>query len=246
MASSARFYCPDVSAPGETLHLQGEEHHHLRNVLRLKAGDRISLFDGRGRGFQASLVSTDARESVLLVGLQEPDGQESPLAIHLAPALAKGEKLDLVIQKGTELGVFAFHPLASTRADLKLEPSRAEARRERWKRVALEACKQSGRTRIPEIFPPVGLEEFLRRDLPLERAVLDPSGEPLGPPLPRTQAADCLIAIGPEGGWDAQELMRMRDHRFHVVRLGPRILRAETAAIAAACLWQLRNGDLSR
>ena len=245
MASSARFHCPDVSASGQTLHLVGEEHHHLRNVLRLKPGDRLSLFDGRGKSFQAALVSTGARESVLLVGAQELGRPESPLAIHLAPALAKGEKLDLMIQKGTELGVFAFHPVASLRADLKLEPGRAEARCERWRRVALEACKQSGRTRVPEIFPPAGLEEFLRRDLPQDRTVLDPSGEILGEPAAREEAGDCLIAIGPEGGWDPEELARMRAHGFKVLRLGPRTLRAETAAIAAACVWQLRNGDLN-
>jgi len=246
MAPLARFHCPEVSAPGEKLVLEGEELHHLRNVLRLRRGDHLALFDGRGRGFQASLLSIDAKQAVLLVGAEESTPPESALELHLAMALAKGDKLDLVIQKGTELGVFAFHPLVSARADLKLDPARAETRAARWQRVALEACKQSGRARIPEILPPADLDRFLETDLPEERIVLDPSGDLLSSLPPRPEPGPVVVAIGPEGGWEPDELIRLCAHQFAVLRLGPRILRAETAAFVAACVWQLRNGDLAR
>jgi 16S rRNA (uracil1498-N3)-methyltransferase len=243
----ARFLCPDVRAPGQDLVLTGEEFHHLRNVLRLQVGDTLSLFDGAGRGFAASLVEMDRQRAIVRIGPEEVPTPESPLQLHMAVALAKGEKLDLMIQKGTELGVFAFHPLITRRADLKLDSERAETRLTRWRRVALEACKQSGRTRIPEIFPPVSLASFLVRDLPAQRLVLDPMGEPASPNLQGLDVrvtSSLLAAVGPEGGWDPEELRLLHENGFRGVSLGPRILRAETAAIVAAAMLQYLAGDL--
>ena len=247
MSSRARFFCPEVRAPGQQLTLTGEEFHHLRHVLRLQAGDTLSLFDGAGRGFAASLVEIERQSAVLEVGAEEVPSPESPFHIHLAVALAKGEKLDLVIQKGTELGVFAFHPLVTRRAELKLDPDRAENRMKRWRRVALEACKQSGRSRIPGILPTADLATFLQCELPLHRIVLDPGG-PSASVVLRGEAfraaTSALAAVGPEGGWSDQELEHFHQSGFQRMCLGPRILRAETAAIMAVGVLQLFAGDL--
>ena len=249
MTSRARFHAPGVRAPGQDLVLSGEEFHHLRHVLRLQVGDTLSLFDGIGKGFQASLVEMDRQRAVLKVGAEELPSPESPLELHLGLALAKGEKLDLMVQKGTELGVFAFHPLVTRRSDLKLDSERAESRLNRWRRVALEACKQSGRTRIPEIFPPVALSSFLERQLPAHRLLLHPDGEPASGLLQGALilgAASLLAAVGPEGGWSPDELQLLERGGFRGMCLGPRVLRAETAAIIAAGLLQFCVGDLGR
>jgi 16S rRNA (uracil1498-N3)-methyltransferase len=247
MSSRARFFCPEVRTPGQELTLTGEEFHHLRHVLRLQEGDTVSLFDGAGKGFAASLVAIERQSAVLEVGAEELPSPESPFHIHLAVALAKGEKLDLVIQKGTESGVFAFHPLITRRAELKLDSARSENRLKRWKRVALEACKQSGRTRIPAIHATADLATFLQGELPRHRLVLDPEGSSASVYL-RSEtfraATSALAAVGPEGGWSAEELQLFQQNGFQRMCLGPRILRAETAAILAAGVLQLFAGDL--
>ena len=249
MSSRARFHSTEVRTPGQDLTLTGEEFHHLRNVLRLQVGDSLSLFDGSGRGFAASLLEMDRQRAILRVGEEELPSPESPLELHLAVALAKGEKLDLMVQKGTELGIFAFHPLVTHRADLKLDSQRAESRLNRWSRVALEACKQSGRTRIPRILPPVILTSFLERELPAHRLLLDPGGQPASLVLQGEAfrgATSLLAAVGPEGGWSPEELQLLQQRGFHGISLGPRILRAETAAIIAAGMLQFCAGDLGR
>ena len=246
MASPARFHAPEVGAAGQQATLRGEEHHHLSRVLRLKPGDSLSLFDGKGRGFDARLVSVGRHESIVSVIGEETAEAESRLALILAMALSKGEKLDWVLQKGTELGVQAFHPLPARRSDLRVPAERLPERLARWRRVVLEACKQSGRTRLPEVYPPEPLERFLARPLPPLRIVLEPGSEAgwkeLGmDPAPHGAA---VLATGPEGGWEPDEIAAFRAARFVPLRLGPRTLRCETAAIAAAALFQHLAGDL--
>jgi 16S rRNA (uracil1498-N3)-methyltransferase len=245
MASRARFYVPDPLYEGHQIAIAGDEFHHLHHVLRLAPGAEISLFDGSGGGFQAVLVSVGRAEAIVRVGRREPSPVESSLSLHLAIGMAKGEKLDLVIQKATELGVAAIHPLATRRADVKIASEKSGARRDRWRRVALEACKQSGRTRLPQIHPPMALEEFLQLELPPLRIVLDPTGVPIRLGFPDTFSdRSMVVGVGPEGGWEAQELEQFRRHGFVSYRLGPRILRVETAAMIGAGLFQFLAGDL--
>ena len=261
MASPARFHAPEVGAAGEQATLRGEEHHHLSRVLRLKPGDSLSLFDGRGRGFSARLVSVGRHESIVSVIGEETADEESPLSLSLAVALSKGEKLDWVLQKGTELGVQAFHPIPARRSDLRIPAERVGERLARWRRVVLEACKQSGRTRLPEVHAPEPLASFLARPLPPLRIVLEPgseagwkslgtdpalkAGKDPGEDPGRQQAQGAaVVATGPEGGWEPEEIAAFRAARFVTLRLGPRTLRCETAAIAAAALLQHLAGDL--
>lgn len=245
MASRARFHAPEARETGQELSLGGEEHHHLVRVLRLRPGDPLSLFDGKGRGFSARLVSVDRRQALVRVTGEEA-AVESPLHLSLAMALAKGEKLDWVLQKGTELGVSAFHPIASRRSDVRVAAERAADRVARWRRIALEACKQSGRTRLPAIHPPESLQQFVSRDLAGRRVVFDPGGTES---LPRAGAGErpaepVVLAVGPEGGWAVEEVETLRRHGFAAVTLGPRTLRCETAALAAVALLQHLAGDL--
>jgi len=220
--------------------LSADEARHLREVLRLKVGDEVQVFDGEGREFQA-VVSQARRESAELELRDEIESPkpESPFKLTLALALLKGEKFDLVVQKGTELGVNKFIPLITRYADIRLRDEGDAAKRvTRWQRIALEAAKQSGRAFVPEISLPLAFE-----------AALEGTGvmfsERGGQALESLTGASSITAlVGSEGGWSDEEIDTARARDFHIVTLGGRILRAETAAIAVTALLQHRFGDL--
>ena len=221
--------------------LTSDEARHLREVLRLKAGDEVQVFDGAGREFRA-VVSQARREfAELEIGDEiESPKAESPLQLTLAVALLKGEKFDLVVQKGTELGVNRFIPLVTRYADIRLRDDGDAAKRvTRWQRIALEAAKQCGRSFVPEISAPASFESALSEGSCLMFSERD--GEGLNTDL----KTDNLTAIvGSEGGWSDEELDQARAAGVPIVTLGGRVLRAETAAIATAVLLQHLYGDL--
>ena len=242
--SRRRFFAPP-SAFNFSKHLvtlTSDEARHLREVMRLKTGDDVQVFDGTGREFRA-VVSQARRESAELeLGAEiQPPRPESPLKLTLAVALLKGEKFDLVVQKGTELGVNRFIPLVTRYADIRLrDESDASKRVTRWQRIALEAAKQCGRAVVPEINLPVSFEPLIREEkgcfLFAERG-----GSALSTDL-RTN--NFIAIVGSEGGWSDEELDQARTEGVPIVTLGGRVLRAETAAIATAVLLQHRYGDL--
>ena len=242
--SRRRFFAPP-SAFNFSKHLvtlTSDEARHLREVLRLKTGDVVQVFDGTGREFRA-VVSQARRESAELeLGAEiQPPRPESPLKLTLAVALLKGEKFDLVVQKGTELGVNRFIPLVTRYADIRLrDESDASKRVTRWQRIALEAAKQCGRAVVPEINLPISFEPLIREEkgcfLFAERG-----GSALSTDL-RTN--NFIAIVGSEGGWSDEELDQARTEGVPIVTLGGRVLRAETAAIATAVLLQHRYGDL--
>lgn len=218
-----------------------DEARHLREVLRLKAGDEVQVFDGAGKEFRA-VVSQARRESAELEIVDEiaPARSESPLHLTLAVALLKGEKFDLVVQKGTELGVNRFVPLNTRFADIRLRDEADGAKRvARWQRIALEAAKQCGRAVVPTIELPTSYEKIIHTNpcyLFSER-----DGQALNTAL----KTESLIAIvGSEGGWSDEEIDQARAANVPIVTLGGRVLRAETAAITAAVLLQHLYGDL--
>ena len=222
-----------------------DEARHLRDVLRLKAGDEVYVFDGRGREFRC-VVSTSKRDTAELRIEAEvgPANPESHLQLNLCVALLKGEKFDLVVQKATELGVKKITPLLTRFADIHLrDASDATKRLARWQRIAIEAAKQSGRAFVPEISLPVDFEAALDVD---ELGVMfaERDGESLehltGEPAPQSITA----LVGSEGGWSDAEIEAARARNFHVITLGGRILRAETAAITVTALIQHLFGDL--
>lgn len=270
-----RFYAPpETFSPDRRLaKLCAEETRHLRNVLRLKSGDEIFLFDGAGKEFQGQ-VQTVARDSTEVSVSQQVDAAqpESDLNLTLAVALLKGEKFDLVIQKATELGVTRIIPVITARADVRIKSEDdAERKRTRWQRIVLEATKQCGRAHLMKIETPAMFSDLVRRgetDSSVARVdASEDAGAPVKAALPGSvvrmmfaerQGASLAEAladdkngprtvtalVGPEGGWADDEIEQARHAGWKIVTLGGRILRAETAAIAIATLIQHRFGDL--
>jgi len=238
-----RFFAPPsaFSFSKQSVTLTADEARHLREVLRLKPGDEVSVFDGAGREFRARVAHARREFAELEVENEiEAARPESPLHITLAVALLKGEKFDLVVQKATELGVTKFLPLITRYADIKLrDEADATKRVTRWQRIALEAAKQSGRAVVPEINPPEQFTAVLR---PLNPCLL--FSEKGGHGLTPIETDEVTAIIGSEGGWADEELEQARAGGAQIVTLGGRILRAETAAITAAALLQHRFGDL--
>lgn len=239
-----RFFAPPsaFNFSKRTLTLTADEARHLREVLRLKIGDEVQVFDGAGKEFRA-VVSQARREFAELEIRDEIDSPrpESPLQLTLAVALLKGEKFDLVVQKGTELGVNRFIPLNTRYADIRLRDEADAAKRvTRWQRIALEAAKQCGRSVVPEVTPPNSFASVIGEGSCLMFS--EREGESL---LNTDLAIESVTAIvGSEGGWSDEELEAARSAGVSIVTLGGRVLRAETAAIAAAVLLQHLYGDL--
>ena len=248
-----RFYAPPGAFTADVVLLSEEESRHLRDVLRLRAGDEARVFDGEGREFACVVAEPGGRRGAARLevrGAVEPPSPESPLELTLAVALLKGEKFDLVVQKACELGAARVVPVETKRADVRVrDPRDAQRRVERWRRLALEAAKQSGRARVPAVEEPTPFTLFVESASRIyEARVLFAEGG--GTPLDslKTESGgrpSMLVAlVGPEGGWDDEEVAHARAHGWHVVTLGGRTLRAETAAIAVCALLQHLYGDL--
>ncbi len=244
-----RFYAPPsaFSANSTSLTLQTDEARHLREVLRLKSGEEVHVFDGAGKEFRCE-IEDSRRDSARLKVIEQvaPAKPESPLALTLAVALLKSDKFDLVVQKATELGVVRIVPVMTKLADIRLrDESDAGKRVTRWQRIAMEAAKQSGRALVPEVVAPVSLADLVQRPAPKShwRAMFsEREGQALDIHAETPQNVTALV--GSEGGWTDEELASARDAGWNVVTLGGRILRAETAAITVAVLLQYRFGDL--
>ncbi len=247
-----RFYAPTdaFSSRRETVTLAEDEARYLREVLRLKPGAEVFVFDGDGKEFQC-LVEESRRDSARLKVVTEVQATrpESPLGLTLAVALMKGEKFDLTVQKATELGVTQVVPVTTRFADIRLRDEHDAAKRvTRWQRIALEAAKQSGRARVPKIRQPEPFEAFIQESRPNVSRVMfsERDGhaiEKAGNDLP-TKPSQMVALVGPEGGWADEEIALARDAGWTVVTIGGRTLRAETAAIAFVALLQHLFGDL--
>lgn len=252
--SRRRFYAPPFAFSSDlnSVTLQVEEARYLRDVLRLRTGDRVHVFDGAGKEFDCS-IEESRKDTARMKVLAEvaPARPESPLYLTLAVALLKSDKFDLVVQKATELGVARVVPVATKLADIRLrDDSDANKRVMRWQRIALEASKQSGRAVVPEVTPPISFAELVQiKDHAGQRKLMFSERE--GRSLlevkdnlnPTQQPVSALV--GPEGGWTDEEISLARDNNWSVVTLGGRTLRAETAAITVTALLQHLYGDLS-
>lgn len=237
-----RFYAPKDKFVGASVSLDADETRHLRDVLRLREGAEISVFDGEGREFLCrvdAITKTATTASVL--SRTEPAAPESPLDLTLASVAIPGDKYDLIIQKAVELGVARFVPLASVRCEVKLKD--LPRKLTRWRRIALDAAKQCGRARLMMVCEPQGVIDFLHSVVKDQTLVF--FSERDGSPLDLNQTPQKLAAvIGPKGGWDDAELEAAKAAAFSIVTLGGRIMRAETAAIALTAILQHRFGDI--
>lgn len=218
---------------------------HVARVLRMNAGDALTVFNGDGYDYAATLVNVGKREVVVRIDAREEITKESPLPLTLAQGVARGEKMDLIVQKATELGVARIVPLFTERSEVKLDLARAEKRWQHWCAVATSACEQSGRVRIPEVMPAQALQAWLESltDDGAQRLALLPEGTLRAREL-RFGESGGLLAVGPEGGLGERDVALLREAGFRGLRLGPRILRTETAGLAALAALQALHGDL--
>jgi 16S rRNA (uracil1498-N3)-methyltransferase len=239
-----RFHVPEA-APGARVSLPEHSAHHAREVLRLRSGTAVRVFDGAGEEFEAVLdVVTRAEVSARLAG-RVAARPESPLRLVLALSPLKGDRMELVIQKATELGVSAVRPVVTARTDAAARPALQGSRQDRWDKVASGAAEQCGRAVVPEIVPACTLAALLAEpeDGSLRLLLDETPGQPALSALTRP-AGPVLALVGPAGGWEAHERERLQSAGFRPVSLGPRVLRAETAAIALVAALQLLWGDL--
>jgi len=230
---------------GQTLSLPEEAANHLVRVMRLREGDGCVLFNGDGNDYSATVVAASKRDAQVRIDAVQAVALESPLRIVLLQGIARGEKMDLILQKATELGVAAIVPVDADRTEVKLDGARAQKRVAHWQNVVQSACGQSGRARIPTVAAPLPLAQAAAA-LPADtlRLTLDPLGGHRLSTLSSAPAAGIVIAIGPEGGWSPRDRMQLDAAGFQGLQLGPRILRTETAGLAAIAALQTRLGDL--
>ncbi|WP_295864364.1 16S rRNA (uracil(1498)-N(3))-methyltransferase [uncultured Xanthomonas sp.] len=229
---------------GAEVALPDDVANHLLRVLRLREGDPCVLFNGDGCDYDAELLQAGKRNASVRIGAAQPVDNESPLAITLLQGVARGEKMDLILQKATELGVAAIVPVWAERTEVKLDAARVDKRVAHWRSVVISACEQSGRARVPQLSAPLALADAARAaaDSPC-RLILDPQGEQRLRSLAIGGAA-ATIAIGPEGGWSPRDRATLEAAGFVGLRLGPRILRTETAGLAAIAALQAHYGDV--
>jgi 16S rRNA (uracil1498-N3)-methyltransferase len=241
--SAPRFFCDAKLGPGAQLELPDNAAHHAQRVLRLKAGDMVRLFNGDGHDYDGKLLRV-AREGVTArITGQHPVERESPLDVTLAQCISSGDRMDFTLQKSVELGIARIQPLAAERSVVKLSGDRAEKRVQHWQNVVISACEQSGRAFVPQVLPPLPFAHWLSRphDFAL-RLMLDPYSEQRLHDLKKPDGPICLL-IGCEGGFAPGEITAAVNAGFTGVRLGPRILRTETAGLAALTALQTLWGD---
>lgn len=240
-----RLYLDAPLSPGTDIRLPEQASAHAVRVLRLQPGDAVTLFNGDGSDYPARLLDASRREATAHVESCLNAATESPLRITLAQALARGEKMDWIVQKAVELGVAAIVPLVTERSDVKLDDQRAAKRLEHWRAVMIAACEQSGRAVVPSIETPRALDPWLATLTTdgAARLVLHPGD---GIRLHALQPAlrSLTLTIGPEGGFGERDLAALHEAGFKSLALGPRILRTETAGLAAIAALQALYGDL--
>ncbi len=238
-----RFFCPFPLHPGATVELAAEATHHALKVLRVGAGDTAMLFDGRGGQWRATLHPAGKALRATLEEFDDAD-REPPLALTLVQALPAGDKMDLVVQKAVELGVGRIQPVAAKRSVIRLSGERATRRVEHWRNIAVAACEQCGRNRIPAVAPILDLPQYLgaaARENGLRFVCLPGVAGSLRDVAAPT--APVSLLIGPEGGFEESEVLALRAAGFHAISLGPRVLRTETAGLGAVAAMMALWGD---
>ena len=238
-----RVYIDAPLAPDVVTELTSQAARHVSRVLRMRVGDTLHLFDDSGRSFRAEIVMIN-RDCVRVLPRQVVTEEPEPrLHITLVQGISRGQHMDYTIQKAVELGVMRIVPVMTTFSNVRLDEQRAEKRLEHWRNIIINACEQCGRNRLPVIESPVTLDEWLPRENREQKLLLDPAAElPLRGLTPSGNRLSLLT--GPEGGLSDAEMEQARSSGFQSVRLGPRILRTETAAVAAITACQVMWGDM--
>lgn len=228
---------------GDNLTLDADNSKYLKRVLRRAPGDPVEVFTGDGMNYRGSISSIESGVSISIIDRQ-PNPSESALQITLVQSLAKGAKLDLVVQKATELGVHAIVPISNDRSVLQIAADKQTRKLEHWHKIAISACAQSNRSTVPHIHAPLAFESWLHATRSDPTFLLDPEASYSLPQRAPVAMAQCTLVIGPEGGFSPAELALAEKHRLLSARFGPRILRTETAGLAAIAALQALYGDL--
>ncbi|WP_194757080.1 16S rRNA (uracil(1498)-N(3))-methyltransferase [Aliidiomarina indica] len=236
-----RIYHPEPISGQQQVTLSDDASHHVGRVLRMQPGQALELFDGSDVRYAASIVSVTKKSVVAAITAAETDSRESDLQIHLVQGISKGDRMDFVLQKSVELGVTSITPIFTQRCNVKLNQERLDKKQEQWRKIVLGACEQSGRNRVPEVKAAVSLAQWLAESDTSQRVILDPYATSRFRDIP--QSTSYTLIIGPEGGFTEQEVQLLDEHQCLGVQIGPRILRTETAALAAITALQSHFGD---
>ena len=237
-----RFYCPELNQNIELFNLPLQVHRHAVQVLRLKEGARINLFDGKGVEVSAELQKVSKRESFASITSQISKKSESPRPVTLIQGISRGDRMDYTLQKAVELGVTKIVPVITARCNGQFSGQRADKKRAHWEGVIISACEQSGRNMMPSLADIQDYEQMLAHYNQGTRLILDPTAELGFNNL--EQQTEVSLLIGPEGGFSDEEVQQANSSGFQSLRFGPRILRTETAAISAVAVIQTLWGDL--
>ncbi|HEY5777018.1 MAG TPA: 16S rRNA (uracil(1498)-N(3))-methyltransferase [Xanthomonadales bacterium] len=238
----SRIHTSQPLAVANSVELTGSASHYMARVLRLSKGDNVVLFNGDGVDYFAEISEIHSQRVLLSITDSRPAANESPLKITLVQAVCRGERMDYVIQKATELGVVCIQPLISQRVEVRLDAARQSKRMTHWQGVATSACEQSGRARVPEVNAPLSLAQWLTSARESACLVLDPFAENRLSGI-SIRGDSISILIGPEGGFTEEEIKALRAKGLIAVSLGPRVLRTETAGPAAIAVLQAKMGD---
>ena len=236
-----RLFLPGLPEVNDAVLISGGDHHHLRNVLRVRRGEMLMVLDGKGLAYQAEIVEVRRDATVARLVCPAPPPPEPPVHIWVAQALGKGDKFEQVIQHGTEIGASGFIPLITGRTIPKHGADPAANKLARWRQIARGAAEQCGRARIPAVEAPIHLVPFLEKRAPTDPAILlDGGGRPFAHVLAELlpaghgyRASSMLLLVGPEGGFTPTEIAAAQKHHVTPAALGPYTLRTETAALAA-------------
>lgn len=241
--SIARIFQDVAINLGDVINLDDRASHYLARVLRAAIHDELTLFNGRGGEYQAIIIQITKKSVQVKINAFSPRASESPIALHLAQGIAKGEKMDFIVQKAVELGVKQITPLITERCNVRLDSEREEKRVQHWQGVVTSACEQSGRNTLPQLMQPIDFKSWLANVKTDLGFVLSPH---VSEKLPKTNLptnTSVTLLIGPEGGLSQAEVDAAIQHGFKPLNLGPRVLRTETATIAALSTLQYAYGD---
>ena len=243
---NTRIYVDQPLSCGLEVSLDSMTSKYLGSVLRLTAGDVVTLFNGEGGEFEATIQAAAKKIVTLLVGDYIEANRESPLGVHLGIGLSRGDRMDWVIQKSTEVGVTEITPLITQRSEVKLIHSRVQKKLSHWRKISVSACEQSRRTKIPRINPPLDISRWIDTIRPGKRIVLNhQSQQNISNFKNDYEVLSVSLLVGPEGGLTAEEVQLANHAKFDDMSLGPRILRTETAPVVAISLIQGLWGDFS-
>ncbi len=241
----SRLYLPAPLTTGAEVELDDRACQYVLQVLRLKPGTELVLFNGEGDEYTARLALAEKRRATVLLGEKRNPEHESPLAVHLGLGISKGERMDYAIQKAVELGVTEITPLFSQHCVVRLDEKRIQNRLRHWQAIIISACEQCGRNRLADLHTPMDFPRWIEMDDSGTDLILAPQADQvLGQIQPPPQ--QLRLAIGPEGGFSDEEIRAAISGRFTAVALGPRILRTETAVVASLSALQTLWGDLNK